>query len=350
MSPSSPPTHPRYHGPVVDAHCHYDESTRRLAPSVNRQGGLLAAIHLWDIAWPPVDSRVEASAWSEQEPQLLRCHNPDLSGIGAAGFEAALERDLRDAARLGCVGVKVWKHLGLWLVDSAGERLAIDDERLGVLWETAAELGMPIAIHVGDPPAFFAPLDDDNPRIEELRVHPEWWYGGGDFASLDQIHDEFESLVAAHPGTTFIAVHFGCFMSYVEMRRMLTTYPNYQLDTAAAIADMGVGDVQAAREIITDFPTRVIFGTDLIRIREFDMPDSAGADRWDLGEFFAAHWRFFETAEGGLEHPLPAQGDWTVTGIDLPEDVLAHLYWANAADTFRLPGSIAKPERGVTRA
>lgn len=315
-----------------------------MAAAVNGQGGLRAAIHLWDLAWPPNDPKSEALEWGEQEPALLRCHNPDLSGIGSPGFEAALERGVRDAAHAGCVGIKVWKHLGLWLKDSAGERLAIDDARLDVLWESAAEAGLPIAIHVGDPPAFFAPLDDHNPRIEELRVHPEWWYGGGDFATLDQIHEEFEHLVASHPRTTFIAVHFGCFMSYAEMRRMLETYPNYHLDTAAAIADMGVGDVATARKLITDFPARVIFGTDLIRIRQFDMPDPGTADRWDLHEFFAAHWRFFETGETELSHPLPAQGDWTVTGIDLPLEVLERLYWRNAAEVFRLPASVASPD------
>jgi hypothetical protein len=256
---------------------------------------------------------------------------------------------VRRAAAVGCVGVKVWKHLGLWLVDAAGGRLAIDDARLDVLWETAAELGLPIAIHVGDPPAFFAPLDDDNPRVEELRVHPEWWYGGGDFASLEQIHDEFERLVANHPRTTFIAVHFGCFMTWAEVRRMLAAYPNYHVDTAAAIADMGRAPAEI-KAIVEEFPTRVIFGTDLIRTPRFDMPEPGERDRWTLADFFEAHWRFFETADTDLPHPLPAQGDWTVTGLDLQQPVLERLYWRNALETFALPESIATATPAVAPA
>jgi hypothetical protein len=34
---------------------------------------------------------------------------------------------------------------------------------------------------------------------------------------------------------------------------------------------------------------------------------------------------------------MPDQGDWTVTGLDLPDDVLERLYLENARAVFRLP-------------
>jgi predicted TIM-barrel fold metal-dependent hydrolase len=322
--------HPRYRGAVLDAHCHYDASTRDRVHHVNRVGGLEAAIHLWDCRWPPAPPASEAAQWRYLEPALLRCHVPDFSALDA------LERELRTAARCGAVGVKVWKNLGLWLRDASGRRLATSDPRLDVLWAVAGELGLPIAIHTGDPPAFFAPLADDNPRIEELRKHPDWWYGGGDFPSLQRLHEELEVVVARHPATRFIGLHFGSFMSWADVRRMLDTYPNYHVDTAAAIADMGAGDVGAVREIVMTHADRVLFGTDLLRTEAIEMPD-LGHARWDLREYFERHWRFFETAETGLQHPMPDQGAWTVTGLDLPDDVLARLYVENARAVFRLP-------------
>jgi hypothetical protein len=42
-----------------------------------------------------------------------------------------------------------------------------------------------------------------------------------------------------HPATHFVGLHFGCFMSWVEVRRMLATHGNYRVDTAAGIADIG---------------------------------------------------------------------------------------------------------------
>ena len=322
--------HPRYRGAVVDAHCHYDASTRDRVHHVNRVGGLEAAIHLWDCRWPP--ARVADPEWQCLEPALLRCHVPDVTELGT------IERTLRKAARAGAVGVKVWKNLGLWLRDAAGRRLAVSDPRLEALWSAAGELGLPVAIHTGDPPAFFAPLTDDNPRIAELRKHPDWWYGGGDFPSLERLHEELEVVVARHAATRFIGLHFGSFMRWADVRRMLDAYPNYHVDTAAAIADMGRNDVSAVRDIVATHADRVLFGTDLLRTEAIEMPD-LGARRWDRREYFERHWRFFETAETGLEHPMPDQGAWTVTGIDLPDDVLARLYRENARALFRLPAA-----------
>jgi predicted TIM-barrel fold metal-dependent hydrolase len=337
-------THPRYRGQVIDAHCHYDVSTHEQVHETNRCGGLAAAVHFWDIAWPPVDSVTEASGWRHLEPALFRCHVPDLSRVGEPGGDQRLARELRAAADVGVVGVKVWKNLGLWLRDTDGKRFGVNDPRLESLWATAGALGLPIAIHQGDPPAFFAPLTDDNPRIEELRVHPDWWYGGHEFPSLQQIHEELEETIAANPATKFIAVHFGCFMDWADVGRMFDTYAIYHVDTAAAIADMGRDDSpETVRRIIVDNADRVIFGTDLIRTQQFDMPDPGPADRWDLASFFERHWAFFETDGAGLEHPLPAQGAWTVRGLDLPNEVLSRIYSENARAVYRLPTPVIAP-------
>jgi predicted TIM-barrel fold metal-dependent hydrolase len=327
-------THPRYAGPVIDAHLHFDDASREHAPDVLRAGSLDTAIHLWDIRWPPAPFEADSDAWGALEPGLRRCHVPDLSTVGALAFEEHLVAAARSAEAAGAIGLKVWKNLGLWERDASGARLDVDDPRLTALWAVAAELELPVVIHVGDPPAFFAPLTDDNPRIEELRAHPDWWWGAPGYPTLETLHEQFEHLVAAHPDTTFIAAHFGCFMRWEEVGRMLGSYPNFHVDTAAAIADMGRDPGSPVRDLILRYPDRVLFGTDLIRVREFDMP--LLPERWELDEFFALHWAFFETDDDDLAHPLPAQGDWTVTGLDLPDEVLELLYFGNASRVFGL--------------
>jgi len=327
-------THPRFRGQVIDAHCHFDAGTRGRAAEVARLAEISTAISLWDCKLPPPAFVADREAWRRVEPTLMRCHVPDLSRVGEPGFAARVAHEAREAVAQGAVGIKVWKNLGLWEVDVAGVRVAVDDERLEPLWSVAAELDVPIVIHVGDPPAFFAPVDDENPRIEELRQHPDWWWGGPEFPSLAQLHSEFERVVAANPATVFIAAHFGCFMSWADVARMLASYPNYHVDTAAALADMGRQSTSQVRDIIINHAERIVFGTDLIRTGHWDMPEQQ--ERWELGEFFARHWRFFETAGSDLEHPLPAQGPWRVTGIDLPDAVLELIYAGNAKRLFKV--------------
>ncbi len=349
--------HPRYQGPVIDAHCHYDSTTASHADHVARQVGLEAAISFWDATWPPRDFEEEGREWAGQSSTTFRCYVPDLSTVGEGLFERTSERKLRAAAGAGAVGVKVWKNLGLWLRDTAGRRFSVDDPRLEVIWETAAEVGLPVVIHQGDSPYFFAPLDDTNPRLEELRLHPEWWYGGGDYPRLSEIHEQLERVVASHPATAFVGLHFGCFMRWTEVERLLRSYPNYNVDTATAIADMGREDAwQEVRDIILRFPDRIVFGTDLIRTAKWNLPNANGGwtvgdvdspteDRWNVAEFFDRHWRFFETPTGDLAHPLPIAGDWTVHGLDLPSDTLRKLYWENAHRVFKLPKAVETATR-----
>jgi hypothetical protein len=68
----------------------------------------------------------------------------------------------------------------------------VDDPRLSLLWEFAAEHDLPIVIHVGDPPEFWWPLDASNPRRDDLVRQPQSWYGRGGFPPLTQVQDEFE--------------------------------------------------------------------------------------------------------------------------------------------------------------
>jgi predicted TIM-barrel fold metal-dependent hydrolase len=327
----APGGHPRYRGEVIDTHCHVDAGTWKRTDAVQREHGVVQAIHLWDLTWPPPSFAQEGDAWGDSSC-FARCHVPDLSGVGQSGVERQLGAAVRDAADRGAAGIKIWKNLGLVLSDSRSRRIAINDERLERLWMAAADTRLPVVIHIGDPRPFFEPIDEGNERIGELRKHPEWWYGAPGRPTLEQLHEEFEALVDAHRDVIFVAAHFGCFMRFADVERMLVAYPNYHLDTAAAISEMGRDKTGAVRRILVEHADRVVFGTDLIRTANEDMPD--GPARWDLQEFFARHWRFFETGETGLAHPLPDQGTWTVSGVDLPDAALRALYHDNAKRLF----------------
>ena len=58
----------------------------------------------------------------------------------------------KQAAR-GAEGLKIWKPFGLEVKDHRGSLARVDDPRLDVLWATAAELRLPVMIHVADPVA-----------------------------------------------------------------------------------------------------------------------------------------------------------------------------------------------------
>jgi hypothetical protein len=57
----------------------------------------------------------------------------------------------------------------------------------------------------------------------------------------------------------------------------------------------------------------------------------------DAVRFFRGHWRYFETADRDFAHMTPIQGDWTISAIHLPVDVLEKLYFGNAERLLARP-------------
>src|SRR5260221_1685373 len=111
----------------------------------------------------------------------------------------------------GARGVKVLKTLGLYLREniSEGPLLKIDDARFDSMWETCGSLGIPVAIHVSDPEAFFLPTDRTNERFEELNNHPDWSFHGHDFPSNAELLEARNRVISKHPKTQFIVLHVG---------------------------------------------------------------------------------------------------------------------------------------------
>ena len=246
------------------------------------------------------------------------CHVEWSAAVASGGVGTAAADSLRASVRAGAKGVKVWKDLGLHVRDERGELILPDDERLRPLWDAAADTGVPVFIHTADPVAFFDPIDERNERYEQLHAHPEWSFADPSFPRFDRLIDALEGLVDANPQTTFVGVHVGGYAeNLARVGAMLDAYPNYHVDVAARVAELG-RQPRAARELIIRHPDRVLFGID-----EFP-PDR---------ENYAIYFRFLETADEHFPHTteeVPLMGRWAISGLDLPDDVLRNLYAENA--------------------
>lgn len=231
----------------------------------------------------------------------------------------ALEGSLTASAAAGAVGLKVWKDLGLTVRDRKGHLVLLDDPRLAPLWAAAGSLGLPVWVHTADPVAFFEPVDECNEKLDALIGRPDWSFAGREFPRFETLIESLESVVAANPGTRFVGVHGGCYPENLDwVTRMLDMFPNFHIDIAARISELG-RQPRAARKLILRHPGRVLFGVDEI--------PAAGRD-------YPYYFRFLETADEhfpySAENPPPL-GRWAIHGLDLPEDVLRRVYADNAA-------------------
>ena len=71
-----------------------------------------------------------------------------------------------------------------------------------------------------------------------------------------------------------------------------------------------------------------------------DGPSPSDADAVD---FFTKHWRWLETRDMNFPHMTPIQGNWTISGIHLPADVLRKVYFENAEKLLARPLAALKP-------
>ncbi len=252
------------------------------------------------------------------------------------GYGARMAQGLERAKALGARGLKIPKGLGLFYRDFRGALIAVDDPELDPIFDAAGALGFPVALHVGDPVAFWRPPSPDNERYAELLAHPGWSFYGKDVPSWEELFAALERRIARHPRTTFISVHFGNAAEYPErVAALLDKYPNLYIDTAARIPEMGRYDATKMRALFVRFQDRILFGTDLaVGRRPLDlMLGSSGNDpptQADVDRFFSATWRYFETTDKKFDHPTPIQGDWKIDGIGLPPEVLRKVYGDNA--------------------
>lgn len=261
---------------------------------------------------------------------------PDFGGFLDPDYPAYQARNVEQAKRSGAKGLKILKTLGLFLREqiTSGPLVKVDDPRFDPMWETCGSLGMPVAVHVSDPVAFFRPTDRFNERYEELNNHPDWSFHGRDYPSHDELLAARDRVFARHPKTQFIAMHMGNSAERLdEAAAALDRFPNMMVDIAARIGELG-RQPRAARAFFDKYQDRILFGTDAIP-HGHDYPQQLFCD-----ELYEIYYRFLETDDEYFDYApakIPPQGRWQISGLKLPDAILKKVYYENAARLLNLP-------------
>jgi predicted TIM-barrel fold metal-dependent hydrolase len=254
---------------------------------------------------------------------------PSWTRASESGYAAWQADEIGKAKAAGAVGVKVLKTLGLYLRDggSNGQLVRVDDARFDPMWEACGRHGMPVAIHVGDPEAFFLPIDRFNERYEELSAHPDWSFHGRDFPAFKEILDARDRVYARHPKTTFVGLHVGHWAENLEaVGATLDRFPNVHVEIGARIGELGRQPRTSAR-FFDKYQDRVLFGTDAIPLGTETPQQVFGEDLYRI------YYRFLETEDEYFDYApsrIPPQGRWRIYGLGLPEGILRKVYYENA--------------------
>jgi hypothetical protein len=339
--PSHQVSRARY--PVIDVHTHltssgkdevlhYSASPEELLEVMSRRN-LQTLVNLTGgVGSGPVKEC--ATRYDRAHPgRFVSFTQPWFSRANEPGYARMQGDEMERAKAAGARGLKVLKTLGLYLRDDKGKLVAIDDRRFDPMWEACGALGLPVAIHISDPLAFFTPIDRFNERFEELNNHPDWSFHGKDFPANAELIEARNRVFARHPKTTFIALHVGHFAeNLANVSDALDRFPNMNVEIGARIGELG-RQPRTARKFFDRYQDRILFGTDAVP-KGYSTPQQVYGD-----ELYQIYFRFLETEDEYFDYapaPVPPQGRWKIYGIGLPDPVLRKVYNANASRLLML--------------
>ena len=256
---------------------------------------------------------------SENQPDRIGLFvNVDFNSIDIENHIESQVKIIRNAVAKGAIGLKVYKSLGLTNKDSKGNRVRVDDERLGPIWEVCGELNIPVLIHSADPFQFWLPKDNQNERWFELKEKPGRFYGDNSFIPpFEEIIKEQHTIFERHNNTTFINAHFGWMGNDLnKLGRHLDKYPNVMTEFGAVVAELG-RQPKTARQFFIDYQDRIMFGK----------------DSYNKEEFYT-YFRILESDDEYFDYFRKRHAFWKMYGLNLPDEVLKKVYYKNALRIF----------------
>lgn len=326
--------------PVIDVHTHIGTTAYDKALKLTAQNGVTRIVNL-SGGHQRIGLKTHLEAIENNPGRLAVFYNVPWQLFAHPDFPKVLPRAFEEAVRSGYAGLKISKALGLGVTDK-GKLIPVDDPRLDPLWAKAGELGVPVAIHTGDPRAFFEPNDQHNERHEELSEAPHWSFADPSYPRRETLLAQRDNVLRKHRNTTFILVHFGNNPEDLDYARtLLEQHPNVVLDISARLAEIGRHNPVAVRKIFETYKDRILFGTDLgIHIRKdgstsffLGSLSKEPPTEKDVKTFYQKHWSFLELDHrktGLIEHPVPIQGRWKIAPISLSPETLKAVYHDNA--------------------
>jgi hypothetical protein len=275
--------------PIVDAHTHFNGQSdfQNAADKMDQWGGVLTVTlagdrgteNDFDFIANSLDGRIITAIRAGEISNGLPWSMDDIQYFADAGYS----------------GFKVW-------VQYIQPLSTIPD--IDLHFDKMGEVGLPLlGLHIGDPP------EGEWSVPEKYMLY----------------HLDAEEVIHRHPNTTFIMAHMYWLIcndtSIDTLSMFFDRNPNLYGDLGATFQyfDPPQPSYEKIRDFLIKYKDRILFGTD-------------GGPGHSVGQWNNAR----EMLETDIENAQPFFGSGSMKGLDLPLDVLNHIYYWNAAQL--IPG------------
>jgi predicted TIM-barrel fold metal-dependent hydrolase len=240
----------------------------------------------------------------------------DFTGYDQPTFPATAIKELqrcRDAGAKG-IGEIHDKGQGLHSGKSNAPKMHPDDPRMDGVWDKAAELHMPVSLHVADPIWMYKPMDKHN---DGLMNALSWRLDNQpDIIKLAGMVDILERTAARHRNTTFVACHFAnCDYDLSRLGEAFDRNPNLYADIAARYGETAPIPRFAAK-FYAKYANRLVYGTDM------------GFEQ----KMYHTTFRILESEDEHFYEFEQFNYHWPLYGLGLNDDIMKQVYHETGAN------------------
>ena len=323
--------------PKIDAHCHIETTRTAFMEQALADHFSIVTLNTDAGGNPPIAEQLRLAVVQHQmyPYQLAFLATFSMKGWGDEGWQEKTISWLEEAFAKGAVGVKVWKNIGMVEKDKNGKFIMIDDPGFDPIFDYIAGKDMPVCGHLGEPRNCWLPVDSMTVNNDKsyFKEHPEYhMYLHPDFPSYEDQIRARDNMLQKHPELHFIGAHLGSLeWSIDELARRFDQFPNMTVDLAARICHIqkqSQDDWQKVRDFLIRYQDRILYGTDL-----GDDGDSEPAELKErIHTVWSLDWKYFTTDEIMTSSEL----DGEFRGLKLPREVVAKIYYRNAAKVLKI--------------
>jgi predicted TIM-barrel fold metal-dependent hydrolase len=323
--------HLRYQGPIIDFHAHV-MVTRPGDPVSGPPTGTGPGA---SIAQAEVMLEVGAEFGIQQT--LTMCPADDIAPLrerfgDQLAFNAMINKKTADESDDDAMRAlerfleQSIKAVKLWSAPRGRERgLFVDAPWRIEAVKRARSAGVRLVmVHVADPDVWFRTIYADAAK----------------FGTKAEQYVGLERMMNLFPDMTWIGAHMGGDAEHPDhLQALLETYPQFHIDTSAT--KWQVREVspraEAHRRLVTSFPDRFLFGTDLVT-RHHLTREHYVSRYWCQRTLWESTWRGASPIADSDYTPPSGEGPTPLLqGVGLPDDVLEMVYYRNAERLFNLP-------------
>ena len=247
----------------------------------------------------------------------------DFTGFNAPSFATTAVKELERCHDKGARGIGEIhdKGEGLRSGKSKAPGMHPDDPRMDPVFDKAAELHMPISLHVADPIWMYEPMDKHN---DGLMNAFEWRLDNQpNIVKLAGMVDILERTAARHRDATIVACHFANLdYDLAHLGDVLDRNPNLYADISARYAETAPIPRFAA-QFYAKYADRLVYGTDM----GFDL------------DMYRITFRILESQDEHFYEADQFSYHWPLYGFGLSDEILQRVYHDNAASLLKARGA-----------